>query len=481
MEKIIYRKTLDVHKNGIQFTLQGFETADKLSRRIEINLTASGDTYELPLEGVVALMYITTPSAEEPSIEECTIKDNTVVYDVLPIVEEGITEMQLKLIGTNYDGAKAVLVAPRFAVEVLESEATDDSAEQTTTFTALENAVAKVSAIYDTRLVRVEFDEACTFKAYYANGYVYENNNVALMLTEIATGMDLTQLMEKVLAYLDADAVADVLDARYRDLLACAKDVNNIAATFEKPTFVAWTKNGTENIPNTTAERGFGLVVGDALTEHTAVLWTNEGEAFVRKTIGGVTEWTSCLTNKGGTVNGNLNIVKEDQKPEITFEDKGGILVGKVSRDEQGTMLVEAKDTSGASNGIKVTTSADANKGFVYTHTAEGETKDYKLYGEHNMPYPAQIYSGSYKGTETEGGKDSVVIKSPFPIKMVVLVGGGTMIAVYGRTSANSMGPEAGMTVGWSKLSWGDKTMTITSHNDKWNNSAKTYDYIIFG
>ena len=172
MEKIIYRKTLDVHKNGIQFTLQGFETADKLSRCVEINLTASGDTYELPLEGVVALMYITTPDAEEPSIEECTIKDNTIVYDVTPIVEEGITEMQLKLIGTNYDGARAVLVAPRFAIEVEQSNAEDESAKQTTSYTALENATAKANAVYHSRLLRVEFDELCVFRAYYADGTV---------------------------------------------------------------------------------------------------------------------------------------------------------------------------------------------------------------------------------------------------------------------------------------------------------------------
>ena len=37
MEKIIYRLTLDTHKNGIQKTLQGFETADKIARRIAIN------------------------------------------------------------------------------------------------------------------------------------------------------------------------------------------------------------------------------------------------------------------------------------------------------------------------------------------------------------------------------------------------------------------------------------------------------------
>ena len=100
MELITYRKTLDVHKNGIQFMLQGFETADNMSRVIEISLMASGDAIDFPLERMVAMMYVTTPSATEPSINKCIIKDNKVVYEVLPIVEEGITTMQLKLIET---------------------------------------------------------------------------------------------------------------------------------------------------------------------------------------------------------------------------------------------------------------------------------------------------------------------------------------------------------------------------------------------
>ena len=93
MELIRYRKTLDVHKNGTQFTLQGFETADKLSRVIEISLMASGDAVDFPLEGLTAMMYVTTPSAAEPSVNACAIKDNKVIYEVLPIVEAGITEM----------------------------------------------------------------------------------------------------------------------------------------------------------------------------------------------------------------------------------------------------------------------------------------------------------------------------------------------------------------------------------------------------
>ena len=176
MERITYRKTLDVHKNGVQFMLQGFETADNMSRVIEISLMASGDAIDFPLERVVAMMYVTTPSATEPSINKCTIKDNKVVYDVLPIVEEGITTMQLKIIETGPDGATGVLASPKFAVEVTKGNVDDESAEQGTTFTALEDAMAKAKTVYDERFIRMELDSECIFKAYYADGTYYETD-----------------------------------------------------------------------------------------------------------------------------------------------------------------------------------------------------------------------------------------------------------------------------------------------------------------
>lgn len=176
MERIMYRKTLDVHKNGIQFLLQGFETADNLSRVIEISLMASGDAIDFPLENIEALMYVKTQSATEPSINSCIIRDNKVVYDVLPIVEEGITIMQLKIIETSVDGAKNILASPKFAVEVTKSDADDGNAEQTTTFTALEDAIATAKAVYDERFLRMELSSDCIFRAYYADGTVYETD-----------------------------------------------------------------------------------------------------------------------------------------------------------------------------------------------------------------------------------------------------------------------------------------------------------------
>lgn len=176
MEKIIYRKTLDVHKNGVQFLLQGFETADNMSRVIEISLMASGDAIDFPLEDVVVMMYVTTENAKEPSIHPCTIKDNKVVYEVLPITEEGITTMQMKIIEADKYGAKSVLASPKFAVEVTNSNTNDDGEELKASFTAIEEFIAKAETAYGNRLERIELDSECLFKAYYADGTYYETD-----------------------------------------------------------------------------------------------------------------------------------------------------------------------------------------------------------------------------------------------------------------------------------------------------------------
>lgn len=196
MERITYRKTLDVHKNGVQFLLQGFQTADNMSRVVEVSLMASGDAIDFPLERIVAVMYVTTPGASEPSINECTIKDNKVVYEVLPIVEEGITTMQLKLIETSPEGAKSVLASPEFAVEVTKSNINDDGTEldkyisskfgeyvfenndykRNPKFTAIEEFISMAEAAYGTRLKGIELTSDCMFRATYYDGTLYETD-----------------------------------------------------------------------------------------------------------------------------------------------------------------------------------------------------------------------------------------------------------------------------------------------------------------
>lgn len=174
MERIVYRKTLDVHKSGVQFTLQGFQTADKLSRRIAITLMANGDTIDLETENITAVIYVTSP-ASATSIESCEINGNTIIYDVLPIDKEGITEMQIKVIKGSLDGAKSVLAMPKFALEVSKSNDNDEEIVETEKFTALEKALAEAMTVYDQRLERVELTEDCIFRVYYANA-TYETD-----------------------------------------------------------------------------------------------------------------------------------------------------------------------------------------------------------------------------------------------------------------------------------------------------------------
>lgn len=176
MERIIYRKTLDLHKSGVQFTLQGFQTADNMSRTLELSLMASGDTIELPLEQLMAVMYVTTPNATEPSIIDCKIKDNTVVCDVLPIVEEGITEIQIKLIETGVEGASGVLATPKFAIEVSKSNMDEEGATQNLTFSALETALAQAKGVYDSRVTRIVLSPDCIFSVHYADGTTYTSD-----------------------------------------------------------------------------------------------------------------------------------------------------------------------------------------------------------------------------------------------------------------------------------------------------------------
>lgn len=174
MEKITYRKTLDVHKNGTQFTLQGFQTADKMSRVIEISLMASGDAIDFPLEGIQAVMYVSTPGAETPSRIECDIKDNKIIYNVLPITEEGTIIMQLKLIETS--PGTSVLYSPKFAVEVSKSDGDVNDAEGSEIYTKFERTIQKADEAYNKAMTNFVLSADGIITITYRDGSTYESD-----------------------------------------------------------------------------------------------------------------------------------------------------------------------------------------------------------------------------------------------------------------------------------------------------------------
>lgn len=492
MERIIYRKTLDVHKNGIQFMLQGFETADNMSRRIEISLMASGDTIDVPLEQMVAMMYVTTPSATEPSINACAIKDNKVIYDVLPIVEEGITEMQLKLIQTSPEGARRVLCSPKFAVEASKSDTDDTGAEQTTTFTALEDAVAKAKSTYDERLLRVEIDEECIFRAYYADGAVYETDIIRRCIMQSSTELNLDAMIREGITNFTVNEVADevekVIDSKYDKLLATAKYTSNLFENFNVPMFLRWDTE-TENTPYksglTNSTEGFAFVYGTQEGDHTIVAWTKVGENFTHRVIGGTaTEWDKAITSSGGTMSGSLGL---------------GNGKGSVSADEEGVFIEAKKDNENYSQ-IKVETpSAEASveEAAKLVVKENDVTKTFNLFGEHNPEKMASLgYAKIKTGTYTGSGPDkyaeiSIDIGTQF---VIVFTNNEMLFFVRGMkktTSSQNGGVVLSYTVQWKDdlLTFGDAGY-FNSDILEWvdaqesynlNVENETYNYITFG
>lgn len=183
MERLTYRFSLDTHKNGSQRTLQGFETGDTLSRRFIISLKEDERTYDLPLDNVVAVMYVKSPDGTL-SVNNCTIKDNEIIYDLTNECEQqGIVEMQLKIVSGTIANPEAVIVSPRFNVEVWESFAADSEAEATQTFTSLEAALIKAQMCYDARIVDIQFADDFTLTIVY--GYDEDTQTHVTYTTDI--------------------------------------------------------------------------------------------------------------------------------------------------------------------------------------------------------------------------------------------------------------------------------------------------------
>ena len=190
MELLEYRFTLDCHKNGVQRILQGFNTGDNRSRRLIISLTEEEESYNLPLDNIVAAMYVKRPSQTDPSINECTIDGNHIIYEVpaTDLVEEGVVNYQLKLISGTVENPISVLVAPRFSAEVWESITDDSEAEDSSEYTALEAALIKAQMVYDARIIKFifdkdipEYDSTATYKV----GDLVKNVGIYVCIEEI--------------------------------------------------------------------------------------------------------------------------------------------------------------------------------------------------------------------------------------------------------------------------------------------------------
>ena len=185
MEKVNYRITLDVQKPVIQKILRGLFAGEALSRRIVISLVAGSSVCVMD-ENTTAVMYVTKPNGVT-NYNACTIEDNLIYYDILQdnLNVEGMSHMQLKILSGD-----SILYAPMFNVEVQRNLTSDEQAEETPTFTALEKALAQATEVYNTRLVSIDINEDLTFVATFGDGSTYESDAIKNAMDRLSETAD---------------------------------------------------------------------------------------------------------------------------------------------------------------------------------------------------------------------------------------------------------------------------------------------------
>jgi hypothetical protein len=155
-------------------------------------------------------------------------------------------------------------------------------------------------------------------------------------------------------------------------------------------------------------------------------------------------EFNSYLRLSGGVLNGTLRIKKSSTPSFELATNKSMAQISKNASDtiEDGLLIKDSDGTEVATDYVTLRLNhalakTDISQILKVSMVKGGNHSFYKIYGEHNVPSPAQIQSGSYVGTGTSGSSNPTIINCNFEPKLVVVFSdnGGWFIAV--RDSVN--------------------------------------------
>lgn len=141
MNKQCYRKSLDLQKNGVQWSVD-IKKNDVNSRKIVISLTDGGKTFNLD-ENMIVTVYAKKPD-KNIIYSNCKIESGLVIYEPTKqcISAEGTVNCELRIYGENSSGAQ-LLTSPRFSIEVYGVLSNEEHLVSTNEYSALTEATMK--------------------------------------------------------------------------------------------------------------------------------------------------------------------------------------------------------------------------------------------------------------------------------------------------------------------------------------------------
>ena len=161
MKKSICNKTLDVQKNGVQFTVNANQN-EALSRQIIISITDGGKPFDFSNDTLTAILYAKKPDGTI-LYNACEILKNKVCYTLTQqiLVCAGNVSARLLIAGVNSvetalsaiennslenSDIVEVLYSPEFCICVSETEDFSQAVESTNEYTALTQQIASALA-----------------------------------------------------------------------------------------------------------------------------------------------------------------------------------------------------------------------------------------------------------------------------------------------------------------------------------------------
>nr|DAU68127.1 MAG TPA: Baseplate component [Caudoviricetes sp.] len=141
MNKQCYRKSLDLQKNGVQWSVE-IKKNDVNSRKIVISLTDGGKTFNLD-ENMIVTVYAKKPD-ENIIYSNCKIESGLVIFEPTKqcISAEGTVNCELRIYSENSSGSQ-LLTSPRFSIEVYGVLSNEEHLVSTNEYSALTEATMK--------------------------------------------------------------------------------------------------------------------------------------------------------------------------------------------------------------------------------------------------------------------------------------------------------------------------------------------------
>ena len=141
MNKQCYRKSLDLQKNGVQWSVD-IKKNDVNSRKIVISLTDGGKTFNLD-ENMIVTVYAKKPD-ENIIYSNCKIESGLVIFEPTKqcISAEGTVNCELRIYSENSSGSQ-LLTSPRFSIEVYGVLSNEEHLVSTNEYSALTEATMK--------------------------------------------------------------------------------------------------------------------------------------------------------------------------------------------------------------------------------------------------------------------------------------------------------------------------------------------------